>query len=158
MQKLPLIIAFVFFAAFSFAQKKKTIKKLGIKTITSTEITGKTTIKDNKSTYDINGQQVEEVKYDKEGKFKSLTKFKYNRDGDVTEEIEYNEAGRLTEKRTMKYDALGEKTEELVLDKDGKQIKKITYSYNSKGLRTEKKTFDAKNTLISTKKITYTFK
>ncbi len=57
-----------------------------------------------------------------------------------------------------KYDPAGEKTEELVQDKDGKQVKKIKYAHNSKGLKTEKKTYDANNNLISTKKISYTYR
>lgn len=158
MKKQTLIFFLMLLTAFSFAQKKKTIKKYNIRSIVSTEQQNGKIVNDNKSFYNANGQLIEEINYDKDGKFKSDTKYKYNSDGDVIEESEYSEAKVLIEKRVIKYDVLGEKTEELVQNKDGKQIRRITYSYNAKGLKTEKKTFDANNTLISTKKIVYTYK
>jgi len=158
MQKQVFVIFFMLLAVTTFAQKKKTIKKYNIRSVVITETEGSRTMNDNKSFFNANGELVEEVNYNKEGKFKSDVKYKYNHDGDVTEENEYDEAGTLVEKRAIKYDALGEKAEELVTDKNGKQIKRITYAYNSKGLKTEKKTFNAGNALVSTKKIVYIYK
>ncbi len=140
------------------AQKKKEIKKYGIRTVTSTKILGTKTIKDEKLSYDKNGELTEEIKYGEEGDLLSVTRYKYNIDGEVTEETEYDEKNVLVEKRIMRYNALLQKVEELVMDKEGKQIKKFTYSYDAKGLRTEKKTYDANNVLVSTKKIVYGYK
>jgi hypothetical protein len=153
-----LIFVLIMYGTLSFAQKKKEIKKFGVRSITTTQIQGAKTIKDSKSIFNTGGQLTEEVKYDKDGKFVSTTKYKYNMDGDVIEETEYDEKNILREKRTMKYNALAEKTEELVSDKDGKQIKKMIYVYNSKGLRIERKTYDANNNLAVTKKIVYGYK
>jgi len=142
----------------SFAQKKKDIKKYGIKSVTSTQTQGTKTIKDSQLTYNSNGQLVMEIKYDEEGALLSTTKYKYNFEDEVIDETEYDEKNILKEKRTMKYNTLSQKTEELVTDKEGKQIKKFMYTYDAKGLRTEKKIYDAKNTLMITKKIVYAYK
>ena len=140
------------------AQKKKEIKKYGIKTVSSTQTQGSRTIKNSQLTYNSNGQLAVEILYDEEGRLLSTTKYKYNSEENVVEETEHDEKNVLKEKRTMKYNALSQKTEELVADKDGRQIKKFTYTYDSKGLRTEKKTFDANNTLMISKRVVYTFK
>ena len=76
---------------FCQAQKKKDIKKAGIKTITTTETQGTKSFNDSKVTYDAGGNIIEEINYDKEGNLKSTKKFKYNKDGDPIEETEYDE-------------------------------------------------------------------
>jgi YD repeat-containing protein len=141
----------------SFAQKKKEIKAMGIKTITTTEIRGDKTINDNIATYNKNGQIQEEINYDKEGNLKTTTKYKYNASGDVTEEFEYDNKNVLKEKRQISYNKKI-KTEELITDKNDKIIKKYVYSYNNNGLKKERQTYDSVNTLISTKKYTYGYK
>lgn len=158
MKNSCLILVLCLISAASFAQKKKTIKKHNIRSIVVTETFGTKTLNDNKSFYNANGELVQEINYDKDGKFKSDKRYKYNKEGDVTEEAEYDEAGNLVEKHLVKYDAMGEKSEEQTLDKNGKQLKRITYTYNSKGLKTERKTYDTGNNLISTKKTVYTYK
>lgn len=141
----------------SFAQKKKEVKKHGIKGVVITETHGGKTITDSKTTFDANGEVTEEVNYDKEGILKSTKKYKYNKSGDVVEELEYDEKNQLKEKRQVKYNALGEKAEELFTDKDNKVIKKVIFSYDNRGLKSEKKTYDAANNLVSTKKYTYSY-
>ena len=142
----------------SFAQKKKEVKKYGIRTASSTKTVGTKTVKDEKLSFNTSGLLTEEIKYDEEGALVSITRYKYNSEGDVIEETEYDEKNSLIEKRTTKYNVLSQKTEELIIDKDGKQVKKIIYTYDSKGLRTEKKTYDAGNRLVITKKIVYGYK
>lgn len=158
--KLRFFLVFIlsFGSLISIAQKKKEIKKYGIKTVTSTKSQGGKILKDEKLTYNSNGLLTEEVKYDEAGELVSVTRYKYNAEGDVTEEAEYNGKIILVEKRSMKYNVLSQKKEELITDKAGKQIKKFVYTYDSKGLRSEKKTFDANNTLVITKKIVYGYK
>jgi hypothetical protein len=152
---LIFLSVFILTAVSAFSQKKKDLKKYGVRAIVVTEAHGTKTVNDSKTLYDANGEVLEEVNYDKEGNVKSTVKYKNNKDGDVIEESEFDEKNILKEKRQYKYNGLGEKIEELVLDKDNKVVKKSVYSYDSKGFKTEKKTFDANNNLVSTKKYTY---
>lgn len=140
------------------AQKKKDIRRYGVKTISSTKTIGTKTVKDEKLTYDSNGLLIEQVVYDEEGVFVRTTRFKYNLDEEVTEEADYDAVNALVEKRSMRYNYLSQKTEERVTDRLGKQIRRITYAYDGKGLRKEKKTYDANNVLVITKKISYTYR
>ncbi len=153
-----LIIVLLISCLFCQAQKKKDIRKAGIKTITTTETQGTKSFNDSKVTYDANGNMTEEINYDKEGNLKSIKKFKYNKDGHLIEETEYDEKKDLKEVRLTKYNSLGEKTEEQYLDKDKKQFKKYIYTFSAKGFKTERKHYDANNTLISTKKYAYGYK
>jgi hypothetical protein len=152
---LGFLSVFILMSASAFSQKKKELKKYGVKAIIVTEAHGAKTVNDSKTIYDANGEVIEEVNYDKDGNIKSTIKYKNNKDGDVIEESEYDEKNNLKEKKQYKYNGLGEKIEELLLDKDNKVVKKSVYSYDSKGFKTEKKTYDAGNNLISTKKYTY---
>jgi hypothetical protein len=158
MNKLKIVCVMIFLSTFCFSQKKKEIKKAGIKSISITETHGNKTITDSKLFYDSNGNILEEINHDKEGALKSITKYKYNSSGDIIEETEYDEKNILKEKRLTKYNNLGEKIEELILDKDNKQLKKNIITYDSKGFKTERKTYDANNVLVSTKKYSYSFK
>lgn len=156
---LHILIAALLLLCFETnAQKRKEIKKAGIRTITTTETAGTKTFTDSKVTYDTGGNITEEVNYDKEGNLKSTKKYKYNKDGDPIDETEYDEKGNIREIKLTKYNASGEKTEEMFLDKDKKQFKKYVYTFDSKGFKTERKQYDGLNTLISTKKYTYGYK
>jgi len=140
------------------AQKKKELKKYGIKTIVATETHGGKTITDSRSVYNSAGLLIEETNYNKDGLLKSVTRYKYNSDGDVLEETEFDDKNNVKEKRTYKYNGLGEKTEELVNTADGKQLKRTVYTYDSRGFKTGKDTYDAANNLVSSKRITYSTK
>jgi YD repeat-containing protein len=153
-----ILIALLIMCGICNAQKKKDIKKAGIKTITTTETQGTKTFNDSKVTYDGSGNIIEEVNYDKEGNLKSTKKFKYNKDGDPIEETEYNEKNAIKEICLTKYNSLGEKIEEMYLDSNKKQVKKYVYTFDSKGFKTERKCYDGINTLISTKKYIYGYK
>lgn len=150
-----IIIATLLLTGICFGQKRKDIKKAGIRTITTTEVHGAKTLNDSKETYDANGNKIEEINYDKEGTLKGTKKTKYNKDGDVIEETEYDDKNNIKETVYTKYNALGEKTEEQYVDKDKKQFKKYVYSYDAKGFKTERKHYDGNNALISTKKYVY---
>ncbi|PBQ33864.1 hypothetical protein CNR22_19440 [Sphingobacteriaceae bacterium] len=156
--KYFIMLLLTFFIFCSKAQKKKEIKKYGVKTITSTKTLGARILRDEKLTYNSAGLLIEEIKYNNDGNLASILRYKYNSDEDVIEETEYNEKNVLKEKRTMVYNVLAQKTEERVVNGGGKQIKRFVYTYNSKGLRTEKKTYDAANVLVTTKKIVYGYK
>lgn len=158
MARIVLCVVFFLSVAIVAAQKKKEIKKYGIRSVTTTDTRSGKTVNDSKVTYDGSGEVIEEVNYDKEGVLKSTLKYKYNKDGDALEESEYDEKGILKEKKTYKYNAMGEKVEELVTDKDNKVLKKVIHIYDSKGLKIEKKTYDGNNVLLSSKKISYGYK
>lgn len=171
MNQSLLLVFFTLFSGLIFSQKKKEIKKHGIKAITVTEIkinngnesateeavTAKA-IMDEKNVYDKEGRLTEHYKYGKDGSMRGVVRYKYNADDDVIEEAEYDERNILKEKQTVKYNKLGEKTEELFTDKEGKQVKRHVYSYDVSGLKTERKTYDAANMLVMTKKYTYAYK
>jgi hypothetical protein len=158
MLRINLLILFTLMQVMVFSQKKKELKKYGIKTLVVSETSAGKTILDSKVVYNASGFIIEETNYNKEGILKSTTKFKYNKNGDVIEEIEYDEKGILREKRLLKYNGLNEKIEELVLDASEKQLKKIVFTYDVRGFKTEKKVYDANNQLVSTKKMIYSNK
>lgn len=154
-----LIYILLFFVSISgYAQKKKDLKKLGIKTIEVSENNGGKTFFDSKTTYDKNGEIIEDWNYDKQGNLKSILKIKYNNDSDPIEEQEFDGAKNLIEKRIFKYDLMGQKTEETFYDGSGKLIKKHIITYLNNGLKTEKKIYDGNNVLKSTKKYIYSTK
>lgn len=153
-----LICALILFYGGSFAQKKKEVRKFGIRTVISTKTVGTKTVNDEKLSFNNAGLLTEEIHYDDNGLLTSYTKYRYNLSEDVIEESEYDKNNVLIEKRTMLYNSLAQKTEERVTDKNGKQLRRFIYAYDAKGLRKEKRTYDANNVLIVTKKIAYTFK
>ena len=76
--KYLFLISVLFLSTLSFAQKKKEIKKLGIKSQVVTETVNAKVINDSKTVYDKNGQITEDWNYDKDGHLKSITKYTYN--------------------------------------------------------------------------------
>lgn len=156
--RLLLIILLVALGnTFAYAQKKKALKKMGVKTIVVTETNGTKTLTDSKSYFDHNGRLTEEINYDSLGNFKNHVKYIRNIKGDVVEELVLDKEGKTAEKRVLKYNKLAQKTEELIYNKDNLLKLKHAYVYDKNGLKTERKTFDSKGILISSKKYTYLF-
>lgn len=155
MNRLLLLFLVISSSIPSMAQKRKDLKKLGIKSSVSTEITATGTITTSKEVYNAEGRIIEAYDYSKEGQLKSIKRYKYNREGDVTEETEFTPNNVLTEKHVYVYNAMGDKTEEITTDAVGKQKKKEVYVYDARGLKIEKKTYDAENKLVSTKRFSY---
>lgn len=173
MKRLSFLLILTLWAHTSFAQKKKEMKKNGIKTLTITEVYANygteelplpteeqpntKTLLAEKNFFDREGRVTEKWNYT-EGVLKSVTRYKYNSENEVTEETAYDDKNVLQEKQSIKYNAKGQKIEELVTDKAGKQLKKHIYSYAANGLKTERKTYNATNILVLTKKYTYDYK
>src|ERR1700741_499661 len=99
------LLSCILLLSFTFltAQKKKEVKKFGIRSVTVTETEAGKTITDTKTSFDSNGEVSEEVNYDKSGALKSTTQYKYNKNGDPVEETEYDDKKQLKEKRIIKY-------------------------------------------------------
>ena len=159
MIKLTLLFACVL-ASFtvSFAQSKKYIKKHKIKSITETITTfenGKElTRNDQFSRYDKDGQIIEQIDYDKNGKVKTKTITKYNNLEDKTEETVFDGNNKQVLREIYKYDADGVKSEEWHYDEKDELVSKSLYTVKN-GLKTERKMYDTKGKLIQTKKYAY---
>lgn len=150
-----IITLFLLLPTGTKAQKKKEVKRNGIKTLLVTKTDGTLTINDSKTLFNADGLPLEEYSYDEQGQLKTLVKYKYNADKNVVEESEYNGSKVLIKKQTYKYNAAGDKTEELSFDANGKKIKRSTYTYDYRGLKTSKTTYDSSNKLVLTKKYIY---
>ena len=137
-----------------FAQKKKEIKKQGIKNVVVTQTKEGKTIFDNKTFFDNEGRVSEEINYDSLGQFKSRVKYTRNIKGDVIEELLLDPNGKTLQRNIFKYNKFQQKTEELVYNAENALLLKHSYFYDKTGLKTERKTFSGKGALVST---TYQF-
>jgi len=154
------LLAFCICSA-SFSQKKKDIKKDKIKstteTITKIENGKEVTYKDSYTSFDKNGNIIEEINYNKDGTVKKRHTSRFDDGKNKTEEIEYEgvDGKAIQKKHQYSYNSKGDKILEITYDGAGKLIKKEVYTYNSLGLRDEKKVYDAKNVLIESHKYSY---
>ncbi|MBK7856487.1 MAG: hypothetical protein IPJ79_17755 [Bacteroidetes bacterium] len=185
----PLLLLCIFcnMQAAVYAQSRKEIKKLGIKseTVKVVEVANgqEKEIIESEELYDDNGNTVSEKEYDKKGVVQRKEVRTYNKNGDLTEEVDYGEnetvikktvvlyngngekteekttdqSGKVTEWYKHGYNARGEKIYELKLAPDAKTITKSIFTYNNKGLKSEKKVFDANDKLLIHKRYYYRF-
>jgi uncharacterized protein YjhX (UPF0386 family) len=158
MNKLNLILVlFLIIPVFSFSQSKAILAKNKVKGVTETEVKNGISISESKEFYDANGELIEEHKFDKVGKVKSIHKFTRNKVGDIIEELTYDSKSKLKEKRVVKHNDAGQKLEESFFDGKNALTKVAKYFYDTKGLKVEKKTFDAKGNLKKVNKYSYQF-
>jgi|LakMenEpi03Aug12_release.lakeMendotaPanAssembly.Ray.scaffolds.fasta_scaffold466134_1 hypothetical protein len=141
----------------SFSQSKTTLSKNKVKGATEIEIKNNISIAQTKEFYDANGETIEEHKFDKIGKLKSIHKYTRNKIGDITEENSYDSKSKLKERRVVKHNDAGQKLEESFYNSKNLLTKVAKYFYDAKGLKIEKKTFDAKGNLKKVNKYTYQF-
>ncbi|MEI6524024.1 MAG: hypothetical protein WCO37_11075 [Bacteroidota bacterium] len=141
----------------SFSQSKTTLSKNKVKGATEIEIKNNISIAQTKEFFDANGEIIEDHKFDKIGKLKSVHKYTRNKTGDVTEENIYDSKSKLKERRAVKHNQAGQKLEESFYDSKNLLTKVTKYFYDDKGLKIEKKTFDAKGNLKKVNKYTYQF-
>lgn len=143
----------------AFSQKKKSIKKLNLKSVTESVISveeGKSkTLKDSYTGFDKNGNVLSEIKYNADGSIRKKTMNKYDEEGNKTEEAEYNGSGKLISKIVNTYNAKGDKSTEMEYDVNNVLLKKSLFSYDSRELKTEKKIYNGSNVLIKTHKYSY---
>lgn len=160
MRILPCLVL-LFVGTSAIAQSKKDIKKNKIKAITEqvTDYVGgkEITKTDSYKKYNKEGQVVEEVEYDKNGKFKRKIVSKYNEFDDKTEEAVYDAENKLVEREVYKYDSYKEKSEVLHYNERNELDSKAVYVVNSNGLKTERRLYDTKGKLLQVKKYIYAF-
>src|SRR5437868_1908222 len=151
MKNKKLILFFVAFISILSinAQSKKDLKKNKVKSFhqvhTSIENNKETTVDALVQKLDGNGNVLEEINYDKEGKIKSHFTATYDKNGDKSEEVVFDEDGKIKKKKAYKYNAKGDRTEESHMDASGKLTEKIIYSYNANGDKVAEVTMDASN-------------
>lgn len=171
MKKIVLLAAVIpmLFSATVFSQKKKDIKKYGIKSVTETTastVNGKEgTTKDAYKAFDKNGNIIESIDYYNDGTIKRKETAKFDKYGNKLEEIIYEPAKRKTDapapsadkniKHVTKYNSNNDKTEETEYDASGKVMKKEAYSYNTNGDKVIEITLDTEGKLK--KKVLYTY-
>lgn len=164
--KRLLFICISFAPVFIFAQSKKEVKNLKIKSCTETTTeyaNGKElTFKNSYEEFDKNGNTTVLIEYNTDGSVKRKNTAKYDNNKNKIEETEFEKKTNksLTEtkntKVAYKYNANNDKTEEINYDPaTGAIVKKIVFSYNASGKKTIEAVFDSENKLI--KKSVYTY-
>lgn len=132
-KKHIVLIAFCFIAFSSFSQSTKEIAADNIKSITvmsSDEKTGiETYHKESFTTYDQNGNVLEDVNFNSDGSIKDHTKYTYTSDGKKLTQTEYTPDGKVSKTETYTYDAKGNKLSKVVTDGAGKTKSKKKYVY-----------------------------
>lgn len=135
MKKILIICFCLCIGMTSFAQGKKTVKNLQIKTRTemTTLYRGNKEIsfKESFKRFDAQGNEIEIYEYNEKGETTLHTAFTYNENDDIIEEITYNPNGSVFQ--TDKYQYTGKlKTLRETYDGKGKLISKKVYKYSFK--------------------------
>ena len=92
--------------------------------------------------YDKNGNKIEYISYDSDGRLDSKYTYKYDENGNMIEDNSYDSDG-LYYKYTYKYDEKGNEIECISYDSDSRLNFKATYKYNEKGNIIEKNYYDS---------------
>ena len=157
----------VFFIASSlFAQSKKQIKELKIKSVTEVSIIYKdgkevSNYKSEYSTFDKEGNTTSQIEYNVDGTVKRKESTKYAGKEKIEEIIEHpngnsdNSPQKKYKRTTWKFNSAGDKIEEVEYDASGNVLKKITCVYNAKGERVFEMEYDGTGKLL--KKSAYSY-
>ncbi|HEU4719226.1 MAG TPA: hypothetical protein VFU15_15385 [Bacteroidia bacterium] len=168
--RLLLFLAFVFPATVSFAQSKKQIKDLKIKSVTETVTLYKdgketSTYKASYKTFDKDGNVLSDITYNPDGSVRRQETNTYSGKNKTVEIVEKPNPGPSSDeddtddspsrykKTAWKYNANGDKTEEVVYDASGNVVKKTTYAYSTSGDKMIEVTYDGTGKML--KKIDY---
>lgn len=154
-----IFLAILLTGSLCVAQGKKEVKKYNIREVTETltyyEDGVAQTRPESYEKFDKDGNTVEKIDYNKEGKIKERVVRKYDRFGEQTEEIVFDGDGKQKEREVYKYNNMGEKSEEWKYDENDQLISKSYYTLDGRGLKTEKKTYDAAGNPIEVKNYEY---
>lgn len=93
----------------------------------NTDVHSNTRILDHVTTYNVDGQKIEEIEYNSEGQ-KWRKRFEYDVNGNKTKEAVYDGHNRLVNVKKFEYNEFGKKT--------------ITYTYNARGTLTAIKNYE----------------
>jgi len=144
--KNTLLLFLILTVSLSFAQSKKTIKDLKIKSV-YTEVTetkkDKIDFKRTKNLFDSDGNTISEIELDRDSSYKNYDTYSYNNHNDVTEHFEYDKKGRLIKKTVSNYDNLNDKLSEITYDSSNVIIEKVKIHYNNFGQKDEEITYSA---------------
>ena len=126
------MVLLLFMLAVSFGQGKKTIRELGITSLTVQEYFldegMDEPVVESIEKYNEEGELIELQEFNKYGEVKRWEKYVYNSDGQLVEEIFLDERGRVTE--TEKNIYRGElRVEKQFFDNRGRMYKKKVYEY-----------------------------
>lgn len=128
-----LLAVFVFcFTLPSLAQKKTDPKMNNVKSVTVSkqdfEKGAGPVLRESYVLYDANGNVLEEIEYNNDGKVKTHFKYQYDGNGNKIKEFELNPAGKTVKTTEYKYNG-NMRTERNVYDASGKLKSKKTYQY-----------------------------
>ena len=93
-----------------------------------------------KLTFDEDGKQTEEIRYNSNGNIEKKKKWAYNRDGSLIEFKRYTKE-ILRDHRKFKYNSNNKLIEKLKIKSDGSLGSKYVYKYNSEGKMVESQIF-----------------
>ena len=115
-----------FFSGNLFAQTKSPVKsstEFAIETKGAKSIE----IKRHYQEYDQNGNLVNEIDYDSDGKMKEELKYEYNNLNQKVKEIHFTPDGKMDEMTTYEYDGKGNRVSKTVTEGNGKLKSKKKY-------------------------------
>ena len=120
----------IFSSTTLFAQSKTAVKS---QTEYSVETKGgkSVEIKRHYQHFDQQGNLVDEIDYDSDGKLKEETKYEYNSQNQKVKEIHFTPDGKIDEISTYEYDSKGNRISKITTDGNGKlkSKKKWTNEY-----------------------------
>ncbi|CAN5853062.1 hypothetical protein BH11BAC7_BH11BAC7_23380 [soil metagenome] len=167
MNRFLLLLSISFFAASSlFAQSKKQVRELKIKSMTETSVIYKdgkevANYKSEYTAFDKDGNTTSQVDYNADGSIKRKETNKYVGKEKTEEIIEHpvpsNDNGeqKKYKRTTWKFNPAGDKTEETEYDAAGNVVKKTTYAYNTKGNRVFEMEYDGAGKLLKKSAFSY---
>jgi hypothetical protein len=153
-----------FLASATFAQSRKQLKELKVKSQTEISIIYKdgkevSNYKSEYSTFDKDGNTITQIEYNVDGTVKRKETTKYAGKEKIEEIIEHPTGGTDVQKKykrtTWKFNTAGDKTEEVEYDAAGNVTKKITYAYNAKGQRVFEMEYDGAGRLLKKSAFSY---
>lgn len=167
MNRFLLLVSVSFLAASAlFAQSKKQVKEMKIKSVTETSVIYKdgkeaSTYKSEYTTFDKEGNTTSQIEYNADGSIKRKETTKYAGKEKIEEIIEHptpstdNGDQKKYKRTTWKLNPKGDKIEEIEYDAAGNVIKKSTCAYNAKGERVFEMEYDGAGKLL--KKSAYSY-
>ena len=157
-----LVCVSCFFFLSGFAQSKKEIKELNIKSVieitTLYEKEKKISYKSHSATYNKKGKLIEMIEYNRDGNVLRKEISKYDSQENKIEEITIGMAdtnSKTNIKIVSKYDSNGNKIQDLEYDLSGSLLRKQQFSYDRFNNKKTETVFDANGKI--TKKTTYNY-
>src|SRR4051812_10249730 len=116
MKYINLFLVLLLSVTIATAQSKKDLKKNKVRSFreshTTVENGKEQTIDIQYQKMDDNGNVIEEIDYDKDGKEKSHVTAVYDKNGDKSEEQTLADDGKLKKRKVFKYNAKGDRISE----------------------------------------------